>query len=136
MNVSWITDEDDIVANAERLEDAHEFAANLSGIYLGHNLGEFMMNTPAVMPEERLFEDFLAIPDLAAGMIGEVLAVAPSRDAIRRPGLDDQKFLSEKTEIIADWFWHSIGSLKKGCILIDRKGKGMFSIGHLGMGFE
>lgn len=69
MNISWMTDEDDIVANAERLDDAHQFAARLSMLHVPHHLGEFMMNTPAVMPDELMFEDFLAIPDLAAGMI-------------------------------------------------------------------
>lgn len=47
-NISWITDEDDIVANENRLDDTQQFAAKLSGMYLPHPLGVFMMNTPSV----------------------------------------------------------------------------------------
>jgi hypothetical protein len=134
-NISWITDEDEIVANAGRLEDAHQFAARLSGVYLSHDLGAFMMNTPAIVSTEPVFEDFLAIPDLAAGMIGEILAIAPTRGT-RSPGLDGQKELTQKSDIIADWFWHKGGSLKKTCILIDRATKDQFSIGVLNIGQE
>lgn len=134
-NISWMTDEDEIVANAGRLEDAHQFAARLSGVYLSHDLGEFMMNTPAIVSSEPAFEDFLAIPDLAAGMIGEVLAITPE-NGTRSPGLNGQKELTQKSNIIADWFWHSGGSLKKTCILIDRAAKKQFSIGVLDVGHE
>jgi hypothetical protein len=136
MNISWMTDEDDIVANAGRLEDAHQFAARLSGIYVPHSLGEFMMNTPAVIADESAFEDFLAIPDLAAGMLGEVLSINSSDEAIRRPGMHGQKPLTQKSDTIADWFWHSTGTLKKTCILIDRATEGNFSIGQLKMSWE
>jgi hypothetical protein len=136
MNISWMTDEDDIVANVGRLEAAHQLAAHLSSIYVPHRLGEFMMNTPAVMADEPAFEDFLAIPDLAAGMLGEVLSVNPLSEAIRRPGLHGQKPLTQKSDTIADWFWHSTGTLKKTCILIDRATEGNFNIGQLKMSWE
>jgi hypothetical protein len=132
MHISWMTDEDDIVANPGRLEDAHQFAARLAGLYVKHPLGEFMMNTPAVVGNDTAFEDYLAIPDLASGMVGEVLAV-------NRPhwsdgnSLPEGHHLSRKSDIIADWFWHNDGSLKKSCILIQRAGKGQFGIGTLGM---
>jgi hypothetical protein len=135
MHISWITDEDDIVANPERLDDTHQFAASLCGLYLRHKIGEFMMNTPAVISPDRSFEDFVAIPDLAAGMISEVLTVPTSSDGIRRPDAQEQSSLSLKSEIIADWFWHNRGTLKKSCILIDNAGK-MFSVGKLRMEWE
>ena len=134
MNVSWMTDEDDIVANAERLDDAHQFAARLSTVYVPHRLGEFMMNTPAVMPDEMMFEDFLAIPDLAAGMIGEILK--PQTASQSRTGLRvyfDQP-LTAKSDIIADWFWHNSGTLKKTCILVNRAEDGKFGIWQLQAG--
>ncbi len=134
MHVSWITDDDDIVANSDRLEDAHQFAAQICGMYVPHQLGEFMMNTPAVAVQEPFFEDFLAIPDLAAGMVGEVLGVESLEGGIRSSGEQRQKPLSQKSEIIADWFWHRGGALRKQCILVNRVAKGMFSVGNLEMG--
>ncbi|MGD0443450.1 MAG: hypothetical protein ABSA39_05890 [Edaphobacter sp.] len=134
MNISWMTDEDDIVANAERLDDAHQFAARLSMLHVPHHLGEFMMNTPAVMPDELMFEDFLAIPDLAAGMIGEILKTkAVNQFKAGLSPYNDQP-LTGKSDIIADWFWHNSGTLKKTCILIDQTEEGKFGIGQLRMG--
>ena len=130
-NISWMTDEDDIVANAGRLDDAHQFAARLSTLLVPHRLGEFMMNTPAVAPDQLMFEDFLAIPDLAAGMISEILKTkATNQFKTNLSGYNDQP-LTEKSEIIADWFWHNSGTLKKTCILIDQAEDGKFGIGRL-----
>ncbi len=134
MNISWMTDEDDIVANAERLDDAHQFAARLSTLHVPHQLGEFMMNTPAVMPDELMFEDFLAIPDLAAGMIGEVLKTKAANQFKAGLSASNNQPLTEKSDIVADWFWHNSGTLKKTCILIDQAEDGKFSIGQLRMG--
>lgn len=133
MHTSWITDQDDIVANSARLDDAHQFAARLSSIYVQHQLGDFAMNTPAGVFNELSFEDYLAIPDLAAGMIGEVLATSRPRQLNSPPPLDGTNLLSQKADIIADWFWHNDGTLKKSCILIQRAENGKFGIGTLGM---
>ncbi len=122
------------VANAERLDDAHQFAARLSTLHVPHQLGEFMMNTPAVMPDELMFEDFLAIPDLAAGMIGEVLKTKAANQFKAGLSASNNQPLTEKSDIVADWFWHNSGTLKKTCILIDQAEDGKFSIGQLRMG--
>jgi len=134
MHVSWLTDDDSIVANPGRLDDAHQLAARLSGLYVPHQLGEFMMNTVSVDTQNRAFEDFVAILDLAAGMVAEVLSGAPVDGAFGGPGSGSQPELSDKSEIIADWFGHSTGRLKKSCILIDRASEGKFGIGELRMG--
>jgi len=93
-----------------------------------------MMNTVSVDTQNRAFEDFVAIPDLAAGMVAEVLSGAPVDGAFGGPGSCIQPELSDKSEIIADWFGHSTGRLKKSCILIDRASEGKFGIGELHMG--
>jgi hypothetical protein len=132
MNVSWITDNDSIVANDGRLDDMYQLAARLSGLYVPHRLGEFMMNTVAVGAEDRSFEHFVAIPDLAAGMLAEVLSGTTTDGPSHKHRLRTKE-LSEKSEIIADWFWYRGGSLKKTRILIDRVGEGRFSVGELHM---
>lgn len=134
MHVSWITDDDSIVANAGRLEDTHQLAARLSSLYVPHDLGEFMMNTVAVDNRERAFEDFAAIPDLAAGMLAEVLLSAPVAGAFGGLRMFQGKELSEKSALIADWFWHRGGPLRKTCILIDRAAGGEFGVGELHTG--
>ena len=131
MNVTWITDDDSIVANAERLDDVHQFAARLSGLFVPHQLGIFAMNTVSIDNEARGFEDFVAIPDLAAGMVGEALSEMRSQKP-GRPNEYGPEALSDKSEVIADWFWHRSGPLKKICILIAPAAtKGQFGIGEL-----
>ena len=131
MDVTWITDDDNIVANSARLDDVHQFAARLSGVFVPHPLGVFAMNTVSYDDKVRGFEDFVAIPDLAAGMIGEALSATRSRDR-GRPNEYGLEQLSVKSEVIADWFWHTSGPLKKICILISPTAtKGQFGIGQL-----
>jgi hypothetical protein len=133
MDVTWITDDDSIVANAGRLDDVHQFAARLSAVFVPHQLGIFAMNTASFEDKTRGFEDFVAIPDLAAGMIGEALSVRRSQEQAR-PNEYGAEELSVKSEVIADWFWHRSGPLKKICILISPAGtKGQFGIGELRM---
>jgi hypothetical protein len=131
-DVTWITDDDSMVANADRLEDMHQLAARFSGLYLPHSMGIFAMNTVAIDDNERHFEDFVAIPDLAAGMIGEVMSLRSRRQNSEFGG----DGLSNKSEVIADWFWHRSGSLKKACILIDRAGRQKYGVGELRMEFR
>lgn len=130
MHVSWITDNDRIVANSGRLDDMHQLAASLASIYVPHQLGEFMMNTVSVDSEGRSFEDFVSIPDLAAGMISEALCGISTNEAFYKQHLKPKE-LSEKSEIISDWFWHRRGSLKKTCIVIDRFDKDTFGVCEL-----
>ena len=133
MDVTWITDEDSVVANPRRLDDMHQFAASISGLYVPHRLGTFAMNTASYETDTLGFEDFVAIPDLAAGMISEVLMLRHINEMGRsRFGSEG---LSDKADVIADWFWHRLGSLKKTCIKIDAaEGKpGQFGIGELKM---
>ncbi len=133
MDVTWITDDDSIVANAGRLDDMHQFAARLSAVFVPHQLGVFAMNTVSSDGRARGFEDFVAIPDLAAGMIGEALSVRSSQQQ-GRPNEYGAEQLSVKSDVIADWFWHRSGPLKKICILISpAAAKGQFGIGELNM---
>jgi hypothetical protein len=94
MHISWVTDNDSIVANNERLDDTHHFAARLSGLYVSHRLGEFMMNTVSIDTEDRGFEDFVAIPDLAAGMLAEVVSGMSTNDVARKIKIFEAQKLS------------------------------------------
>lgn len=134
MHVSWFTDDDMIVANENRLDDMHLWAAKISSFYTKHPLGEFMFNKVSVFPENRSYEDFLAIPDLAAGMFAEVLANRTKDSELPNSRIRIDAELSEKSDVISSWFAHSLGTLKKTCILIDKKSDGRFGIGELQLG--
>lgn len=134
-DVTWITDEDEFVANDTRLDDAHQLTAKLSSLYVPHPLGVFAMNTTAIDDNDKSFEDFVAIPDLVAGMLSEVCTELLAMKNWRKGGkfaLDEGR-LSLKSEVISDWFWHPSFPLRRTCILIDKFDESRSSVKQLTM---
>jgi hypothetical protein len=121
MNVDWITDQDQAVANADRLDDTHKFAATMSSLLLPHSMGEFGMNSTEIDEPDRALEDFCALPDLAAGMTSDICSALARKGGwskINRLELDADA-VSEKAAMICDWFWDSKFRLRKTMIQMD-----------------
>jgi hypothetical protein len=121
-HVTWITDQDEIVANDDRLTDVMALASKMIGLYVSYPLGEFAMNSTQVDGGDRSFEDFVAIPDLVAGSFAEIITVWS-----RQPGWRDDDemclepdLLTKKSNLISAWFCHPSQSLKRCVILVDR----------------
>jgi len=134
-NVTWITDQDEIVANDDRLTDVMMLASRMIGSYMSHTLGEFAMNSTGVDTGDRGFEDFVAIPDLVAGALSEIVTVwsqEPSWGS-RQEGtllfLPDG--LTKKSNLITSWFSCHSSSLKRCAILIDRADEHNFLVQQL-----
>jgi hypothetical protein len=123
MDLSWITDQDEFVANDARHDDALITAARVSSFYVPHPMGIFRLNTTGQDPETPDYEDLCAVPDLAAGMLSEI-ASRLSKEGSWEKGM--QKTLEEqlpiKTNVIADWFWDMDMRLRKTLITIDMEG--------------
>ncbi len=121
MNVDWITDQDQAVANVDRLDDAHVFAATMSSLLLPHKMGEFGMNTTAIDDSTRAFEDMCALPDLTAGMASDICRALSDKGSWS----DSQRYelqpdaISFKAGLISDWFWGSKFRLRKTMIQMD-----------------
>jgi len=84
-------------------------------------MGEFGMNSTAIDESDRAFEDFCALPDLAAGMVAEIcsaLAKKGSWSTNRRYELEEDS-VSSKAGLISDWFWDSRLRLRKTMIQMD-----------------
>lgn len=121
-HVTWITDQDEIAANEDRLTDLLNLTGKMCSLYLRHPMGEFALNTTGVDPRDRAFEDFVAIPDLSAGAFGElanILSTVPEWRASWNSDMSNVR-LSPKAETIISWFNHSGPRLRKVAILIDR----------------
>ena len=81
-NIVWISDQDEIAANDQRLRQLTEASGRIMSAYLEHSLGHLRVGTTASDSGTRDVEDFVAIADLAAGTLCEVL------NAHRRAGVD------------------------------------------------
>lgn len=73
-NVFWFTDEDEIVPNTERLTDAVSLFSAIGSNFLPHQLGHIRWGTARCDNGDRRVEDLLAIPDLAAGALSQLVA--------------------------------------------------------------
>jgi hypothetical protein len=129
MDVTWISDQDEIVANDDRLDDAQQLAARLSTQLVPHHLGVFSMNSTAIDDDSRAFEDLVAVPDLAAGMLSEVASGFVSTHPLASEySIKPAMHLSQKAEVISDWFWWPHANLKRTCIVIDKASEHQFKI--------
>ncbi len=121
-HITWITDQDEIAANDDRLTDLLELTGKMSSLYLNHPMGELAVNTTIVDPGDRSFEDFVAIPDHSAGAFAELanaFSTTPEWRASWNSEMANVK-LSAKAETIITWFNYSGPRLRKVAILIDR----------------
>jgi hypothetical protein len=121
-HVTWITDQDEIVANDDRLTDVMNFVAKISGLYIDHPLGEFAMNSTQVDTNDRAFEDFVAVPDLVAGAFADIVTVwsqQPNWHETENLTLDP-KAISAKANVISTWFCSGSPNLKRCAVLVDK----------------
>lgn len=120
-NVVWITDADDIAANETRHGQFVHLFGHVSGHILGHQLGHLRIATTNSDNGDRGIEDFVAIPDLAAGAICDVLNTCG--EAGLKPGtgfitpIPEQ--LRETTRWLIWWWTQPANSLKRMVISIE-----------------
>ena len=114
-NILWITDEDEIVPNKEKLQEAVKIFANISSHYLSHDMGNFQWGTTKSDNGTRQIEDLVSVPDLIAGSLSHILTnyeqreVFPSSHLILPPPED----LPQKVIEIMNWFADSTQPLKR-----------------------
>jgi len=114
-NIVWISDQDEIAANNQRLRQLTEASGRIMSAYLEHPLGHLRVGTTASDTGARDVEDFVAIADLAAGALCEVLS------AHRRAGVDfplgifvpNQKGMASKIDPLTWWLSSKGSQLKK-----------------------
>lgn len=133
MDVTWISDQDEIVQNDDRLDDAQQLAAKLSTQFVPHHLGVFAMNSTAIDGDDRAFEDLVSVPDLAAGMLSEIASSFVRHSVASEYSISTRTELSRKTEILSDWFWWPHAALKRTCILVDAGKPDQFEVKRITM---
>jgi hypothetical protein len=114
-NIYWITDEDDIAANENRLRDLTKILANVSSHYITHDLGHLRCGTTKSDDGSRQLEDLASIPDLVAGVLTEIMTeqhkqgLSAGHRIINPPA----KELRTKATRLMDWFATNRKSLKR-----------------------
>lgn len=126
-DIFWISDQDDMFANAARSSDVKKMVERFSSHYVSHPLGKLGLGTTAIDEADRIDEDLNAIPDLMSGAVAEVLtAVAKECGGSLSANLSIQCNirLSTKAEMIYSWISDQAYRLRRAVIVIDRARSG------------
>lgn len=104
-DIYWFTDEDEVAPNVPRLYDICEMFQRISSHYIPHPMRNFRFGTAALDDGTRRLEDLLALPDLAAGSLSELLSAhrrsaAPSLSEIIQQPPEDTSY---KTKLLLSW---------------------------------
>ena len=116
-DVLWLTDEDDIAANEDRLRELVNAFAIVSSHYVGHALGHVKIGTTKSDTGRRDVEDFVAIADVTAGAIQEV--IAEQGVPTGRLWLPPPRAVPAKARLVMDWLADNTQELKRLAYTID-----------------
>lgn len=114
-NIIWITDEDDIVPNDQRLKEVIEIFAAISSHYIQHDMGHFRFGTTKSDKLDRQLEDLIAIPDFAAGSLCRVFREHRDQRTIPTSAVivPPPENLPQKARNIMSWFSDNSHPLKR-----------------------
>lgn len=119
--VLWVSDEDEIAANAKGHQLAENVIENISNHYLRHQLAEFSFFTLASDDDSMFLTDLTALADLSAGalcdVVGELAAGGSLRpDRLWRPVEMPSK---AKAACVFDWLCQEEGGLTRAVFAIE-----------------
>jgi hypothetical protein len=122
-DVMWFTDQDEIAPNEQRLRQLVNLFANISSHYLAHDLGHLRIGTAMSDSGTRELEDLLAIPDLVAGCLTDILTAFKRDETFPKEGafLTPKQDVPEKTKEIANWFADHTQRLKRVVYVLDEE---------------
>jgi hypothetical protein len=114
-DVLWFSDEDDFVADHERIRMATKVIATVTSHFLPHPMRHFRFGSTKSDDGSRSIEDLAALPDLAAGAMTEVLSGADGASSILR---EAPRTTSGKARYILSWLANTSSALRKlTCVL-------------------
>ncbi len=120
-NLLWITDEDAVAANVERLKQFTDLCGWITSRYLSFDMGHIRIGTTASDNGSRSVEDLVSVADIVAGAISEQLTARRRYDFIDPTKvfwLANPEF-SHKTKDITWWFASVRQPLKRLVFVID-----------------
>jgi len=131
-SITWISDAGDAFATEAHQKDTARMMSTFSSLYIGHSLGRLSMGTTGLDEGDRFEEDFTAIPDLAAGAVGELFQkMCLELGKIPAIATYAPRSLSRKSDLITSWFFHPNRIHPKLACVIQRIAEGHVQIGTI-----
>jgi hypothetical protein len=135
-NIYWISDQDDILANAVKSKDTALLLSKVSSHYVRHPLGELGVGTTALDEGDRFEEDLAAIPDLVSGALSETATSLSRMSGGRISPFLAVPFdgtLTNKADLITRWLWLAPGVLRRSVVLFENQDGNQYSVSRLEM---
>jgi hypothetical protein len=112
----WFTDQDDIVANEQRLREMLNMLDIVITNYVKHTIRNFRVGTTACDPGDLWIEDFVSVPDLVAGASAELVAEWMKSGGLPPPKLTlpAPQSVRLRSRPVLTWFsetWHPLKRL-------------------------
>lgn len=135
-DVTWISDEDALLANDSRKADVAALLSRWSSHYVKHPLGDLGIGTTKLDEPDRRDEDCAAVADVVAGALAEVMTKVSRACGGRLPCSVavpyDEPFLV-KADVVANWFWRGSGSLRRVAVIVDKEADGRLRAARMDM---
>jgi hypothetical protein len=104
-SIEWISDQDEVFANIDRCHDVTKVLRLSLGAYLPRARAHILVGTSEIDTGHRGVEDLLAIPDLAAGAVGDFASAQEVASSV-----------PPKAIAIGKWLGTSSGWPRKCCV--------------------
>ena len=124
-NIWWVTDQDEIVANNDRLKVVTRCFAAITSGYLTHQLGSLRCGTNELDERTGITRDLTSIADLVAGALAEAWHVGSKEKSLPSRGQASRlsKQVVPKAQQILRWLCDKDQPLKRlVCVLEARTG--------------
>lgn len=126
----WVSDEDAIAPNREKLCDATQILGIYLSHALSHNLGRIKFGTAATAGEGNLqIEDLASIADFAAGSLAELFLGMTEKNGspASKVFAEAPNECSHKTRVITNWLAEDHHPLRKIQIVVEGEKNGSYS---------
>ena len=125
-SVTWLTDDDELTANEQRVKDSTDALSHLYSHYGNHNLNNFRFGSSRWTDYLKQSEDLISVADLTAGAFSEcanLKRVDLDSPLMERDSLGSQG-ASVKSQYLMGWFCNeSFASLNRVSIVIESSKK-------------
>jgi hypothetical protein len=114
----WLTDNDDFVANDQRVIALTPFFAGMLSNYLGIDMGHFRLGTTRCDNGDLMIEDLASLPDLVSGALCEIpmRGILPRYSQVR---LSVRDYLPPKAVRILAWLSNIPQGLRRLTFVVD-----------------
>lgn len=133
-NVLWLSDQDEMFGSSAKIEDTLRMLTSYFRTYVDWPMGNVRAGTTQMDEGDRFEEDIVAIPDLAAGALAELVMTMKSNSpssVTEIPAVGLVSAVSPKSDVLLSWLSDDTQNLKRAALVFDRRDDGKFRVAKL-----